>query len=123
MQDEIVNYRKPATLFSSFLKLTTIEIHRTQEGLTAKHYTYDRYPEGYDFTKEKEYRIIFDKDEDYLCFDEGNLFMVITPDLKSKDEVDSFFKRNWSKQPKVKVFPDVIQSPNTASVYPQTSMT
>jgi hypothetical protein len=105
MQDKIVNYSKPATLFFSFLKLTTIEINRTPESLTGKRYTYNRYPEGYDFTKENEYRIIFDKGEDYLCFNEGDLLMVITPDLKSKDGIESFFKLHWSKQPEVRVFP------------------
>ena len=105
MRDKIVNYSKPATLFPSFLKLTTIEISKTPEGLTAKRYTYDRYPEGYDFRKEQEYRIVFDKDEDYLYFDENDLFMVITPDLKVKGEVETFLKCNWSKQPKIEVYP------------------
>ena len=84
MQDEIVNYRKPATLFPSFLRLTTIEINKTSEGLTARRYTYDRYPEGYDFTKENEHRIVFAEEVDYLYFKEDDLFMVITPDLESR---------------------------------------
>ena len=58
-----------------------------------------------DFTKEKEYRVIFDENEDYLYFSEGDLFMVITPDSKSQGEVKSLLKGNWSKQPKVEVYP------------------
>lgn len=105
LEREILSYRKPATLFPSFKESVTIKLTRASEGTTLEYLTYDRYPDGYDFTKEKEHRIVFDKGADYLYFDEDDLFMVITPDLKSKDEVESFFKRNWSKQPKVEVFP------------------
>ena len=105
LQDEIVNYRKPATLFPSFLELTTIEIKKSLEGLSAKHYTYDRYPEGYDFRKENEHRITFDEGVEYLCFKESDLFMVITPDLKAKDKVETFLKEEWTRQPEVKLFP------------------
>lgn len=104
LQDEIVRYRKPATLYPSFLKLTTIEINRTPEGLTAKHYTYDRYPKGYDFTKENEYRIAFNEGADYLYFDEGDLFMIITPDLKAKDKIETYLREEWTQQLQVKLF-------------------
>ena len=105
LQDEIVNYRKPATLFPSFRKLTTIQINRTADELTARRYTYNRYPEGYDFRKEKEWRIIFNKGKDYLYFDEGDLFMVITPDSKVKRKIETFLSQNWNKQPRIEEFP------------------
>lgn len=105
LQDEIVSCRKPATLFPSFLRLTTIEIKRTQGGLTAKHYTYNRYPEGYDFTKEKEYRLVFNEGSGALLFNESDLYMVITPDSKAKGRVEKYLKESWSYQPRVSIFP------------------
>lgn len=47
----------------------------------------------------------YEEGVDYLYFGEDDLFMIITPDLKSKGEVESFLKRNWSEQPKVEVYP------------------
>jgi len=105
LQDQIVSYRKPATLFSSFLRLTTIEIKRTQEGLTAKHYTYNRYPEGYDFNKEREYRLVFKEGSGALLFNESDLYMIITPDSKAKARVEKYLKASWSYQPRVEIFP------------------
>lgn len=105
LEREILSYRKPATLFPTFKESVTMKLTRASEGTTLEYLTYDRYPDNYDFTKEKEHRIVFDKGIDYLCFDEGDLFMVITPDLKAKGEVEAFLKCNWSKQPKVEVYP------------------
>jgi len=105
LEREILSYRKPATLFSSFKESVTIKLTRASEGTTLEYLTYDRYPDNYDFRKEKEYRIVFDEGVDYLYFGADDLFMIITPDLKSKGEVESFLKRNWSKQPKVEVYP------------------
>jgi len=105
LEREIVNYRKPATLVPSFKESVSMKLTRATEGTTLEYLTYDRYPDGYNFTKEKEHRIVFDKGVDYLYFGEDDLFMVITPDLKSKGEVDSFLKRNWSNQPRVELYP------------------
>ncbi|MHA1971405.1 MAG: abortive infection system antitoxin AbiGi family protein [Candidatus Hodarchaeales archaeon] len=105
LQREIVSYRKPATLFPSFKESVTLQITATSDGTKLEYLTYDRYPDGYVFTKEKEYRIVFDKGTDYLYFDEGDLFMVIAPDMDSKENVESFFEQNWAKHPKVEVFP------------------
>lgn len=102
---EIVSYRKPATLFPSFKESVIMKVTRASEGTTLEFLTYDRYPDNYDFSRENEYRIVFDDGVGYLYFGEDDLFMIITPDLKSKDEVESFLKRNWSKQPKVVVCP------------------
>ena len=104
LEREILSYRKPATLFPTFKESVTIKLTRASEG-TLEYLTYNRYHDGYDFTKEKEHRIVFDKEVDYLYFVEDDLFMIITPDLKSKGEVESFLKSTWSKQPKVEVYP------------------
>jgi len=105
LEREILSYRKPATLFHTFKESVTMKLTRASEGTTLKYLTYDRYPDGYDFTEEREHRIVFDKGVDYLCFDENDLFMVIVPDIDSKEKMESFFKQNWSKHPKVEVFP------------------
>lgn len=105
LEREILSYRKPAILFSTFKESVTMKLTRASEGTVLEYLTYDRYPDGYDFTKEKEHRIVFDEAVDYLYFDESDLFMVIVPDLDSKEKVESFFKQNWSKHPKVGVVP------------------
>jgi hypothetical protein len=105
LEREIVSYRKPATLFPTFKESVTMKLTRANEGTTLEYLTYDRYRDNYDFTKEKEHRIVFDEDVDYLYFGEDDFFMAIVPDLKSKNKVESFFKRNWLKQPMVEVYP------------------
>lgn len=105
LQREITSYRKPASLFPSFMySVTHIINFNRAEGTTTDFFTYDRYPVGYDFRNETEYRIIFD-DEKYFRFNEDDVYMIITPDLKAKDRVESFLKHNWSNQPKVEIFP------------------
>ncbi len=66
MQDEILAYRKPAKYFQAFAHLTTIMIAKRTDEITASHYKYDRYPIGYDFREEHEYRIVFQAENDYL---------------------------------------------------------
>ena len=104
LEKEIVSYRKPATLFPSFKESVITKLSRTSAGLNVEYLTYDRYQEGYDFTKENEYRIVFDEGVDYLDFDEGDLYMVITPDSKAKSRIESFLKQHWTKRPRVEVF-------------------
>ena len=103
-EKEILTYRKPATLFSTFKNSVMAKITVAPSGGAVEFLRYNRYPEGYDFTKENEYRIAFDGGVDYLYFGESDLFMIITPDLKAKDRVESFLKHNWSRQPEVEVF-------------------
>jgi hypothetical protein len=105
LEREILSYRKPATLFPTFKESTTMKLSGGHQGTTLEYLTYDRYPDGYDFTKEKEHRIVFAEGVDYLCFSEDDLFMAIAPDSKSKGEVESFLRRNWSNQPRVEVYP------------------
>ncbi len=105
LEREIISYRKPATLFTTFKKSVTMKLTRTPQETTIEYLAYDRYPDNYDFRKENEYRIVFDKGVDYLSFGDGDLFMVIVPGLKAKNEVEAFLKGNWSKQPEVKVYP------------------
>lgn len=105
LEKEIVSYRKPASLFPSFEESVITKLTRTTKGMEVEYLTYDRYQEGYNFRKENEYRIAFDEGVDYLYFDEGDIFMVITPDSKAMDRVESFLKHNWSQQPQVKLFP------------------
>lgn len=105
LEKEIVSYRKPATLFPTFKESVIMKLTSQSEGTTIEYLTYDRYPENYNFEKENEYRIVFDEGVDYLLFEESNLFMIIVPDVKSKEEVKVFLKKNWTSQPIVKIYP------------------
>lgn len=101
---EITSFRKPASLFPSFKYSVTHIINFASEGVTTDIFTYNRYPEGYDFRSENEYRIIFDAIE-YLYFHEDDVYMVITPDFNTKERIKTFLSQNWKRQPLVEEFP------------------
>jgi len=105
LEKEILTYRKPASFFSAFRKSVMAKITGSTSRGTVEFIKYDRYKEGYDFTKEHEYRIAFDEGVDYLCFEEQNLFMVITPDAKAQHRVRDFFHVNWEREPRIVVYP------------------
>jgi hypothetical protein len=106
LEREILSYRKPATLFSTFKQSVIIKLTRDPQGTRIEYLTYDRYPDNYDFKAEKEHRIVFDEGVEFMTFDEGDLFMIITPNLNTKQMLESFFKDNWHDRPKVVVYPD-----------------
>jgi len=104
-EKEILTYRKPATFFPAFRKSVIAKITTAASGGTVEFLKYDRYKEGYDFTKEREYRLVFDEGVDYLYFEEKDLFMVITPDPKAQRRIQDFFSRNWKRKPQVTIYP------------------
>ena len=105
LEAQILAFRKPATLFRSFLesrqlaiknmgKVTDIEICDA----------YDRYPIGYNFREEMEWRIISNTEE-FLSFSENDLFMMIVPDARCGRTLQSYLDKNWRKSPKIEIFP------------------
>jgi len=104
-EKEILTYRKPAKMFPAFKNSVMAKVTSAPSGGTLEFLRYNEYPEGYDFRKENEYRIAFEEGVEYLYFNEDDLFMVITPELKAKDRVESFLKHNWTQQAQVKIFP------------------
>ncbi len=105
LEKEILTYRKPASLFPSFKESVMTKLTRTSKGMKVEYLTYDRYQEGYNFKNENEYRIAFNESVDYLYFDEGDLFMIITPNLKAKNKIEAHLREEWTQQPQVKLFP------------------
>ncbi len=105
LEKEILAYRKPATYFSAFKNSVIAKITAAPSGRAVEFLKYDRYEEGYDFTEEHEYRIVFDEGVDYLCFEEKDLFMVITPDIKAQRRIRDFFSHNWRGEPQVALYP------------------
>jgi hypothetical protein len=105
-EKEILTYRKPATYFSTFKKSVIAKITTAPSGRTIEFLKYDRYEEGYDFTREHEYRIVLDEGVDYLYFGEKDLFMVITPDITAQRTIQDFFSRNWKEKPRVTIYPN-----------------
>ena len=106
LEKEILTYRKPAAYFGSFANQTMMKITTTQEGTKLEHcHKYDRYGIDYDFKAEREFRIAFDEGIDYLCFDDSDLHMVIVPDLDSKARIEGYFSREWTRMPKVFLYP------------------
>jgi hypothetical protein len=103
LEEEITSYRKPIRLFSDFEKSIT-HIINFNNGKTPKTdcFTYNRYPIGYDFSQENEYRIVI---KECLSFKETDLFMIIVPDHDSKDIIDNYLNKNWIHKPKVELYP------------------
>ena len=104
-EKEILTYRKPATYFSTFKNSVMAKITVAPSGGTVELIKYNRYEEGYDFRKEHEHRIVFDEGVDYLYFEEKDLFMVITADIKAQRRIQDFFSQNWKEEPKVAIYP------------------
>jgi len=108
MKGQILAFRKPATLFESFRESRALAMARTPEGQTSLRIVdaYDRYPIGYDFREEKEWRII-SQAEDFLSFAENDLFMIVVPDERCASELEQYFKDNWKVTPEIRIFPDI----------------
>ena len=105
IEKEILCFRKPALLFPSFSKSIIGIINKDVDGVTFGLWTYNRYEEGYNFREENEYRIVFEREENYLHFEEKDLYMIITPDESSKIDVEKYLRCAWNRQPQVIVFP------------------
>lgn len=105
LEQEILHFRKPATLFPSFKKSPIAILHKSTDKLEMTLWTYDRYAEEYNFRDEQEHRIVFNREEDFMYFEENNIFRIIVPDTQSKDTIERFLKSEWKVHPEVIVFP------------------
>jgi hypothetical protein len=105
LQKEITAYRKPATLFPNFGKCVTHIIQFGSGKPQTSYFTYNRYAAGYDFTKENEYRIVFDEGNGYLNFKENDIHMIIVPNLEAQKTIETFLNENWRTKPNVTVYP------------------
>jgi len=103
LERDILTFRKPAKLFPG-LKAITANVTRQDNDISVQYLTYDRYPEGYDFTAEREWRIAFEEVDEYLHFREEDLYMVITPDERSMTTVQDYFNE-WQNKPRLRCFP------------------
>jgi len=105
LKTKILAYRKPSTLFKSFVDSRMLAIERTDSG--TKHRimdAYERYDFGYDFQAEREWRLV-SYNEDYIEFAENDLYMLIVPNLQSKLNLQKYFKSKWKVIPKICEFP------------------
>ena len=108
LEKEITIYRKPAKLFENFLKSATLvaSIKNNSNDSSLNFWVYDRYPPEYDFRNENEYRIAFDTDQEYLNFNEEDIFMLIVPNENIYNKINQFLNQNWSKIPEIRIFPE-----------------
>lgn len=105
LETQILAYRKPASLFDSFRESRRIAVRNTGAGIeSAIEDAYARYPFGYNFRDENEWRIASKLDE-YMDFEEENLSMVIVPNEESKQVLERYFKAKWTVQPAIRIFP------------------
>jgi len=95
---EILLYRKPVKMFKSFKKLRRLNLNKMNiEDV------YKEYKIGYDFQKEKEWRLVSPQN-DYLNFSESDLSIVFVSSNKIREELTKYFKNNWGNPPEVKIF-------------------
>ncbi|MFA5275479.1 MAG: abortive infection system antitoxin AbiGi family protein [Candidatus Omnitrophota bacterium] len=106
LQKEITLYRKPASLFPNFKRSIQLQIICKNGEVTAGYFTYNRYPDNYKFRLEQECRIAFSEGDEYLYFDEKDLFMIIVPNKEAMVSIDEYLCKNWSIKPKLVLFPE-----------------
>jgi len=105
LETKILAYRKPASLFESFRESRMLATEKADSGMKLEIVdAYSRYPIGYDFQGEKEWRII-SYDEKYLKFSENDLYMVIVPDEQSRLRLEKYFGSKWKETPELRTFP------------------
>jgi len=102
LEIEILAYRKPAKMFSSFINLRRLNLKAMEV-----ENVYDRYCIGYNFKKEREWRIVSSEDT-YLDFSESDLSLIFVPNNKIQRKLIQYFKTNWSIIPKVEICPQLI---------------
>lgn len=111
LSEEILLYRKPYKLWPSFGESVIARVRNNNPELkyNLQLWQYDRYPEGYDFSKEQEWRIAVNSkgSQDYIDFYEEDIELIIVPDINSRDEVHKFLLQNYQHQPKVVLFPSL----------------
>jgi len=105
LEIQILAFRKPSKLFKTFSESRRLAIEKTEFGVDIRiEDAYERYPIGYNFQNEIEWRIV-SLDEEYLEFSEDNLDLVMVPNEQSKFILLKYFESEWNKAPEVHIFP------------------
>jgi hypothetical protein len=107
LRSEVVERRKPAKLWPELNNLFAVLQLKTDGGgnVSMEKLTYSRYPEGYDFTLEREARIVTSKDSTVIGFNESDVLAVIVPDDRARDLVRDCLKLEWANVPEVVIYP------------------
>lgn len=103
LSTKCLNFRKPRVLWSEFKELFgVVEVKFGQGEASVAVHTYDRYPVGYQFEKEREVRVVMRPDDLFLPFEETDVVGIIAPNEDSAIHIRSFCKNNWSVVPDVR---------------------
>lgn len=100
-QKKIASFRKPAILTKSFYDDASRMVCVENGKLST--WIYDRYPIGYDFRNEKENRIEFNEKDEFMGFEEDDLFAIICPNVYIKNQLINYFTSKWLKPPELYV--------------------
>ncbi len=95
---KITAFRKPEKMFKEFQEKIVL---MTNDNLEIKS-IYDRYPLGYDFRNEFEWRIISDT-EKYLSFKTENIVKIFTANEPQKVAIQNALSKKWEKIPPIEV--------------------
>lgn len=107
LRPSVVEYRKPARLWPELNnEFVALQVGYDKSGcVSIKPLTYDRYDVGYDFTAEREARILTDEDDREVYFSESDVLAIVTPDTRTQTMFESALEKAWSTLPVIKVFP------------------
>lgn len=107
LRSEVIERRKPAKLWPELNNLFAVLQLKADGGggLAVEKLTYSRYPEGYDFTMEREARIVTSRDNTVIPFDESDVLALIVPDDRVGSLVKHYLKDAWVNVPEVIVYP------------------
>lgn len=104
---DIIHRRKPAKLWPEInnvfaaTKVAVDEAGRT----TFEKQTYSRYPEGYDFTIEREARLVTHQDGVFIDFSELDILKIIAPTEQIKSWLTTLLRESWQSVPEIIVYP------------------
>lgn len=100
----ITTYRKPKILFKSFQESVVYNFTKYKDEIKEEYWTYKRYPLGYNFANELEWRIAYNNDIEFQSFDEKDVLLIITPNEVIKNKILNYCKKNWGIIPEIRLF-------------------
>jgi hypothetical protein len=107
LRSEVVERRKPARLWPELNSLfAVLKLEMGADGVAVfDKLTYSRYPEGYDFTAEREARIVTGKANTSVSFGELDVLAIVVPDQKTKSNIEEYLRQTWMVVPQILVYP------------------
>ena len=105
LEEQILYYRKPASLFEAFKTSAINEIKKVGNEISIEKWSYKGYPDGYNFENENEFRAVVPMRQEYMEFKESDLLMILVPCEETKIKFEDFITKKWNCMPKIEICP------------------